>query len=375
MATSDDRARRETAHAADDVHELLHAHVRAEPGLRDDDVAELERDPVGDERVVAVGDVRERPAVDERGLTLERLHEVRLDRLLEQHGHRAGGLQLLRRDRLAVAGRADRDAAEPFAQVVEVARDGDDRHHLGGGGDVAARLAGIAVRAPAQADHGVAQRAVVDVDAAPPGDRERVDPELVAVEQMGLEHGGEQVVRGADGMDVAGEVEVHVLHRHDLRVAGAGCSALDPEHRAERRLAQAEHRLAADRAQALRQRDRGGRLPLAELRRRDRGHADELRVGPVGEPVEHREGDLGLVPAVGIELVGLEPCRRRDLRDRVELGVLCNLERGRCRRRHACFAFLHRQDVHAQNMSNISVWRLLCSPRRWRIAPTSRSAI
>ena len=306
----DDRARREVADAADDVHELLHPHVRAESGLGDDDVAELQRDPVGDERVVAVGDVRERPAVDERGLALERLHEVRLDRLLEQDGHRAGRLQLLGGHGLALVGRADGDRAEPRAQVEEVARDGDDRHHLGGGGDVPAGLARVAVRAAAEADHGVAQRAVVDVDAAPPGDRERVDAELVAVQQMRLEHRREQVVRGADRVDVAGEVEVHVLHRHDLRVAGAGGSALDPEHRAERRLAQAEHRLAADRAQALGQRDRGRRLALAELRRRDRGDADELRVGPVGEPVEHRERDLGLVGAVEIELVGLEPGRR-----------------------------------------------------------------
>ena len=49
----------------------------------------LSADEVGDERVVAVGDVREGAAVDERRLTLERLDEVRLQRVLEQHGHRA----------------------------------------------------------------------------------------------------------------------------------------------------------------------------------------------------------------------------------------------------------------------------------------------
>ena len=72
------------------------------PRLGDDVVAELEADEVGDERRVAVGDVGERAAVDERGLALERLHEVRLDRVLEEHGHRAGRLQLLGRDRLAL---------------------------------------------------------------------------------------------------------------------------------------------------------------------------------------------------------------------------------------------------------------------------------
>ena len=85
-----DRARAQAADAAGDVEELLHAHVRGEAGLGDDVLAELEPDAVGDERVVAVRDVRERPAVDERRLTLERLHEVRLDRVLEDDGHRAG---------------------------------------------------------------------------------------------------------------------------------------------------------------------------------------------------------------------------------------------------------------------------------------------
>ena len=42
------------------------------------------------------------------------------------------------------------------------------------------------------------------------------------------------------GVDVAGEVEVEVLHRNDLGEPTARRAALDPEHRAERGLAQAE---------------------------------------------------------------------------------------------------------------------------------------
>src|SRR5207244_10931020 len=121
----------------------------------------------------------------------------------------------------------------------------------------------------------------------------------------------------------------------DPGVTGSGCTALDPEDWAERRIAEAEHWLAGDRAEALRERDRGGCLTLAELRRRDRGDADELRVGLLGETLEHRERDLRLVRAVEVELVRFQPSRRRDLGDRAELGLLRDLERGRCRRRHA----------------------------------------
>ena len=91
------------------------------PALGDDVVAELQRDLVGDERVVAVRDVGERAAVHEARLALERLDQVRLQRLLEDDRHRARGLELLGRDRLALLRVADRDRAEPPAEVGEVA--------------------------------------------------------------------------------------------------------------------------------------------------------------------------------------------------------------------------------------------------------------
>jgi hypothetical protein len=50
----------------------------------------------------------------------------------------------------------------------------------------------------------------------------------------------QQVVRQRNGVEVAGEVQVDVLHRHHLRVAAAGRAALHAEHRAQRGLAQAD---------------------------------------------------------------------------------------------------------------------------------------
>ena len=78
-------------------------------------------------------------------------------------------------------------------------------------------------------------------------------PSSLPCSRCASEHRREEVVRGADRVDVAGEVEVEVLHRHDLGVAGTGRAALDPEHGPERRLAQAEDGVAADRAEALRE--------------------------------------------------------------------------------------------------------------------------
>src|SRR2546427_4285260 len=84
-AHDEDRGvRSQSALAAHEVHELLATEIGAESGLRDDDVPETEGDPVRQDAAVPVRDVRERPAVDERGRALEGLHQVRHERVLQQ---------------------------------------------------------------------------------------------------------------------------------------------------------------------------------------------------------------------------------------------------------------------------------------------------
>ena len=137
----------EARHAALDVEEPLGAHVGAESGLGDEVVAHVDADQVGDDRRVAGGDVAERPGVHQHGCVLERLHQVRLDRLTQDHRHRTGDLDVLSGDRVARLGVADDDAPEPPAKVLQIARQRERRHHLRRGGDVEAGLARHAVEA------------------------------------------------------------------------------------------------------------------------------------------------------------------------------------------------------------------------------------
>ena len=73
-------------------------------------------------------------------------------------------------------------------------RQGEHRHDLGRGGDVEAGLPGDPVLGRAQADHEVAQRPVVHVEHPAPGDVVEVDAELVAVVEVVVEHGRQDVV-------------------------------------------------------------------------------------------------------------------------------------------------------------------------------------
>ena len=117
-----------------------------------------------------------------------------------------------------------------------------------------------------------------------------------------------EVVGRADRVDVARQVEVEVLHRDDLAVAAAGRAALDPEDRAERRLADAHRGLAPDRVEALAEADGRRRLALAERRRRDRRHDDVLAARVLRlEPADRLERDLRLRRPVQLDLVVAEP--------------------------------------------------------------------
>lgn len=62
----------------------------------------------------------------------------------------------------------------------------------------------------------MAQLTVVHVDDALPGDALNIDAELVALLNMVVEHGGQQVVGGTDSVEVSGKVQVDVLHGDDL---------------------------------------------------------------------------------------------------------------------------------------------------------------
>ena len=120
-----------------------------------------------------------------------------------------------------------------------------------------------------------------------------------------------------DGVVVAGQVEVEVLHRQHLAVAAAGRAALDPEDRPERRLADRADGPLPDRVERHREADRDQRFPLAERRRRDPGHVDVAAVRAVLDALPDAPSiDLGDVPAVRLKLVVEDAERRGDLGDR-----------------------------------------------------------
>ena len=317
-----DGRRRDAGIAALDVQEFFCAKVGAEARLGDGVVGQFKRQLGGSDRVAAVRDVGKRAAVHQRRGVFQRLHQVWFDGVLEQHRHRAVDLQVLGVDRLVVVGVGDQDVAQALLEILQVGGQAQDGHDLAGNGDLEAVLADNAVGLAAQTDDGVAQGAVVHIHAAFKEDAARVDAQLVALLQMVVQNGAQQVVGRGDGVHVAGEVQIDVLHRDHLRIAAAGSAALDAEYRAQRWLAQGDDGVFADLLHRLAKTDGRGGLALTGRGGVDGGDQHQLAVGTVGQTVEQAVRKFCLIVAVRFQLFRADVKLGSDLGDRLHGALL-----------------------------------------------------
>ena len=232
------------------------------------------------------------PPCTSAGEAVERLHEIGLERVLEQRSHSAGRLEIGGGDRPLVSGPADHHAAELLLELLKAGCEAEGRHNLRGDRNVETVLARKAV-ARAKPDNGLAKRAVVHIEHAPPGDAPLIETERVAPVHVIVDHRRKQIVRRCDGVKIAGEMEVDLVHRDNLGVAAAGRAALHAEARPERRLAQADDRFPADAVERVAEADGGCRLALARRGRADRRHKNELAVRAVRETAKKIILELG----------------------------------------------------------------------------------
>ena len=329
--------RHEARGAALDVEEALCSHVCAESRFGDEVVAGVDPDQVGHHGRVAVRDVAEGTGMDQDRRVLEGLQQVRLYGVAHDHRHGAGGTQLLGGHRLARRGVAHHDPPHPLAQVAQVPREGEHRHHLRGRGDVEPGLARDAILLGAKAAHDVAQGAVVDVEDALPGNAVGVDAQGVLIVEVVVHHGGQEVVGGGHCVKVPGEVEIEGLERDDLAVPAAGGATLDAEGRAHGGLADGNRRLQPDAGQRLAQAHRRGRLALAERCRGDRGDDDVAGTGSLVQRAHGVEAHLGDVRTVRFEQVRPDAHLRSNVGDWEQRGAPRDLDgRGERHRHGSC---------------------------------------
>ncbi len=354
-----------------DIQEFFHPDVRAKAGFRHDVIAKFQRDLVSHNRRVAVRDVRKWTGVHERGRAFECLHQVGEQGVFHQNRHRAGNTQVFGGNRFAFGVRADDDAAEAFAHIFDARRQRENRHHFRSNRNIVPGDALVAFFFITQTNLNFAEQAVVNIDDAHPRDRCRVnvEPEQTAfvfrvqvgkfvrfdakalgaflnrrreraigakclcqfivigdcafVQHARIDGGGKQVVCGADGVNVAGQMEIEIFHRHDLRITAAGGATFDSKCRTHRGLANAgDDVLFQMRTERLRETNRRGRFTFAEGSWRDCSNVDVLTLLAFLEAIAHFEVNFGFVGTVQFEFFCFETDFFRNLKNRFHLARL-----------------------------------------------------
>ena len=99
-------------------------------------------------------------------------------------------------------------------------------------------------------------------------------------------------------MEIAGEVQIDLVHRRDLRLSTAGRPAFDPEARPQTRFAQRNHRALADCVQRIAESDGSGGFAFPRRCWADPGDQHQRAVRFVIQAAQKIEIDLGLVAPV-----------------------------------------------------------------------------
>ena len=250
----------------------------------------------------------------------EGLDEVGTEGVAEKHGHGLFRSEVAGADLPPVFTISDDDVAKAPFEVAKRGGEAEHRHDFACRRDDEAVLAGDAVDGAAQPHLHHAEGAVVEVEAPAPDDL--FYAEGVAELDVVVDEGGEEIVGGSDGVEVAREVQVDVLHGDDLRISAPARAALYAEDGTERGLPQGETGIETQLAHPVREPDADRGLALAERGGVHRRDEDELRSALVGGG----QGHLGFELAVRLDVLGRVAERGCDVRDGTGLGVSCDLD-------------------------------------------------
>ena len=128
---------------------------------------------------------------------------------------------------------ANDDFRQSFFQVCDVTCQTQNCHDLRSNGDVITIFSWHSVCLSAKAVYYVSQLTVVHIHTSLPCDLSRVNVQCVALENVVVDHGCQQVVCCTDRMEVTCEVKVDIFHRNYLSISAAGCSAFYTEYRSK----------------------------------------------------------------------------------------------------------------------------------------------
>ena len=271
--------RLQSALAALNIIEFLRSKVCTESGFGDDIVAIGKSKSCGKHTIASVGNVSKRTSVNQCGRILCGLHQVGVQRILQQHADGSGHTHVLHTERLAVNGCSQQDVFNAAAKVVSISGQTQNGHYLTGRSDVESAFHHHTVGLGAQSGNNLAKVAVIHVEYSLPQHFLQGKTFFTMLIDIVVHHGGNHVVRTGDGVEVACEVEVNLVHGQYLGISAACGSTLHSEAGTQRGFAQRHNGFLANAVHTQCQTYTDGSLANSGFCGGDGGYKNQLVTG------------------------------------------------------------------------------------------------
>ena len=170
------------------------------------------------------------------------------------------------------------------------------------------------------------QLSVVQVYNSFPSDFSRVDVQFIALLDMVVHHGSQQVVCCCDGMEVTCKMQVDVFHRHYLCIAAASCTAFDTHAGAKRGFSQACQGVFAHLLKGLCQTDGNCCFAFPCGCRVHSCYQNQFRVGSIFDLIIIFIANFGFLLAITFHIFFGDASFRRNGGNGFHGAFLCNLQ-------------------------------------------------
>jgi hypothetical protein len=184
-------------------------------------------------------DIPEGARVDNGRSAFACLDEIREKCIAQESGHTAHATEGFGSDRTSLPRHSDQHPRQSPPQIFGPQGKGEDGHYFGSLREDEFALSVAPVRTH-KSD--MPEGTITETHDARPSDTSWIHPQGIAMEQVVVEHGGQEIVCRRHGMSIPRTMEIDFLAGHKLGATATGPSALDPEYRTQRRLAQRDNR-------------------------------------------------------------------------------------------------------------------------------------
>ena len=267
----------QTCLAAFDVIEFLCTEICTESCLCNGIVAILKSSSSSHDRIAAMSNVGKRTAMNKCRCSLCCLNQIWLQSIEKESNDTATYTHILYGKWLVILGDAQEDVIYTATKIIDACSKTHDSHDFRSRSDIEACLCLDAVLIADTGDD-AAETTVVYVHHAAPENLLQLESLCLVLETVVVQEGSNHVVGLCNGMEIASEMEINLIHRQNLGVTATCSTTLHAEARTQRWFAKSHYSLLANLLHTQGETHGYGGLAITSLGRTDSGNEDEMMV-------------------------------------------------------------------------------------------------